>query len=376
MQHPEPKCPRSRAITNLTAVFLLSASLSAAEKWRMQYFYDKDESAVAFTDLQCPSAKRCIASGILQEGKRDQGVVVVTADGGANWTLEDVKEHPISLFFLNEQKGWMVTDRGIWETVETGRTWKKIKDQKELARVYFLDEKHGFAVGAAKTVLETLDGGRNWTPVSEADKAPTSADNTVYHWIAFADPKHGIIIGSWELPPTPGEVPDWMLPERARRRHQFPSVTILLQTTDGGKTWTLTSTSLEGALTKFLYGAPGEGFALLQFPDSAQRAAELFRMDLDTKKNTSVYQDPMRPARDFAVLPDGEIIVAAVEKPGKANNLPIPGKLKMMRSGSLKTWLNMDVDYRAVAGRAILATPDSNNMWVATDTGMILKLQP
>ena len=118
------------------------------------------------------------------------------------------------------------------------------------------------------------------------------------------------------------------------------------------------------------------GFALLQFPDSSQRAAELFKMDLETNKNTSVYQDPLRPARDFAVLPDGELIVAAVEKPGKANNLPIPGKLKMMRSGSLKTWLNMDVDYRAVAGRIILAAPDSNNMWVATDTGMILKLQP
>jgi hypothetical protein len=167
-----------------------------------------------------------------------------------------------------------------------------------------------------------------------------------------------------------------MAPERARYRHEFPPLTILLQTADGGKTWTLFSHSFEGALASFRYGSPGEGFALFQFPDSAQRAAELFQMDLETKKNTSVYQDPLRPARDFAVLPDGEVIVAAVEKSGKANNLPIPGKLKMMRSGSLKTWLNMDVDYRAVAGRAILATPDSNNMWVATDTGMILKLQP
>ena len=376
MQHPELKCPRSRAIINLAALVLLSATLNAAEKWRLQYFYDKDDSAVAFTDLQCPSSKRCVASGILQENKRDQGVVVVTADGGANWTLEEVKEHPLSLFFLNENKGWMVTDRGIWESVETGRTWKKIRDQKDLLRVYFLDENHGFAVGALKVVIETLDGGRNWTPVAEAGKAPTSADNTVYHWIAFADPKHGIIVGSWDLPPSPREVPDWMSPERARFRHPYPSVTILLQTADGGKTWTLLSHSFEGALASFRYGAPGEGFALFQFPDSAQRAAELFKMNLDTRKNASVYQDPLRPVRDFAVLRNGEIIVAAVEKPGKANNLPIPGKLKMMRSGSLETWLNMDVDYRAVAGRAILATPDSNSMWVATDTGMILKLQP
>jgi hypothetical protein len=34
----------------------------------------------------------------------------------------------------------------------------------------------------------------------------------------------------------------------------------------------------------------------------------------------------------------------------------------------------MEVDYRAVGRRAILAAPDAANLWVATDTGMILKL--
>jgi hypothetical protein len=34
----------------------------------------------------------------------------------------------------------------------------------------------------------------------------------------------------------------------------------------------------------------------------------------------------------------------------------------------------MDVDYRAVARRARLAASDPGNVWVATDTGMILKL--
>ena len=34
----------------------------------------------------------------------------------------------------------------------------------------------------------------------------------------------------------------------------------------------------------------------------------------------------------------------------------------------------MEVDYRAVAHRAILAAPDAANLWVATDTGMILQL--
>jgi hypothetical protein len=34
----------------------------------------------------------------------------------------------------------------------------------------------------------------------------------------------------------------------------------------------------------------------------------------------------------------------------------------------------MEVDYRAEAQRAIFSGPDREHLWVATDTGMILKL--
>jgi len=47
----------------------------------------------------------------------------------------------------------------------------------------------------------------------------------------------------------------------------------------------------------------------------------------------------------------------------------------MLKSANLKVWEEMDVDYRAVAQRAMLAAPDSQHAWVATDTGMILTLQ-
>jgi hypothetical protein len=355
------------------AALFTAASLNAAEAWKMQYFYDKDDSSVSFTDIQCPSARRCVATGVQEEAKHVKGVVVVTSDGGANWQIEEVKEHPISLFFLNENKGWMVTDRGIWQTEETGRTWKKIKDLKELQRVYFLDELHGWAIGAPKLVLETKDGGRTWSTLEAAEKAPTAPETTVYHWAEF-DGLRGLIIGSWTLPRNPRDLPDWMVPERARYRHQYPTVTILVQTTDGGKTWIEDSSSLEGTLTRFRYGKGNWGLALFEYPNSSDMASEVFKMDMTTKKNTSVYGDKGRAVRDFALLPGGDVILVAVERQGKSNDLPIPGKLKIMRSGSLTTWIDMDVDYRAVATRAAIAAVDAHNVWVATDTGMILKL--
>lgn len=384
MPHPARESPWFRGskislksrVPLAVAVVLAGVSLHAAEKWRMQYFYDKEGSTLVFTDMACPSAKRCVASGVLDEGKHDKGVLAITSDGGATWQLEDVKEHPVSLFFLNENKGWMVTDRGIWETLETGRSWKKIKDLKGLERVYFVDENHGWAVGAPKLVLETADGGRKWSPMHDAEKAATAPDNTVYDWIAFANPEVGVIIGSWALPHSASELPEWMAPERTRYRHESPSLTIILETINGSKNWKVLSRSMEGMLTRFRYGGLNYALALFEYPSSSLVATEVWRMDLNGSKNTTVYSDPGRAVRDFAVLPGGDVILAAVQRQGKANALPIPGKLKMMHSGSLKTWIDMDVDYRAVATRTTIAAADAKNVWVATDTGMILKWTP
>ena len=64
----------------------------------------------------------------------------------------------------------------------------------------------------------------------------------------------------------------------------------------------------------------------------------------------------------------------SVEPPGNSTLVPIPGKLKILKSDDLKVWREMEVDYRAVAQRAIIAAPDAQHMWVATDTGAILML--
>lgn len=48
----------------------------------------------------------------------------------------------------------------------------------------------------------------------------------------------------------------------------------------------------------------------------------------------------------------------------------------MFKSTDLQKWKEMEVDYRATAAHAVLAAPDARNIWVATDTGMILQLAP
>jgi len=52
---------------------------------------------------------------------------------------------------------------------------------------------------------------------------------------------------------------------------------------------------------------------------------------------------------------------------------PYPGR--QLTSKDLAKWVPMEVDYRAEALRTFLAAPDNDNIWLATNTGMILKLK-
>jgi len=50
--------------------------------------------------------------------------------------------------------------------------------------------------------------------------------------------------------------------------------------------------------------------------------------------------------------------------------------VRVLVSTDYTQWRAMEVDYRAEGHRTILAAVDEDNMWIATDMGMILKLAP
>ncbi len=73
-------------------------------------------------------------------------------------------------------------------------------------------------------------------------------------------------------------------------------------------------------------------------------------------------------------LPDGWVILAGVEPPGQWKGAPVAGRVKVLASSDLKNWTEHEVDYRAEAMDVLLAAASRNSLWMATDTGMILKL--
>ena len=223
-----------------------------------------------------------------------------------------------------------------------------------------------------KAIYETKDGGKEWVKVPAALSAPSPMDQTNYTSISFAGPLTGIIAGNW-APGLTSSIPSWMDPASERRRFAQRSTTILLSTRDGGKNWQIINVTGDGYPTRLHLVGPEVGYALFEFPGS-DNPSTLFKLDLANPPAKPVLRENGRVARDFVMLPGGEVWVASVELAGKSSQAPIPGKLKMLHSRSMEKWLEIPVDYRAVATKPVIAAADPSHIWVATDTGMILKL--
>lgn len=366
-----------RAIRGIAALLLLVSPL-AAQRWRSQYYYDQDKTSLHFVDLQFASATRGVAVGVLMEeqGKRKKSVALVTSDGGAHWQTVDLPDVPVSLFFLNEGLGWLVTAKGgLWLTTEAGKNWQRLpKPPGETLRVYFTSENDGWAAGTKKRVFETHDGGKHWTAVATVAEPPGNPEYSTYTNISFATPQFGIITG-FNLPPrrTMQRLPDWIDPESALSRRDTPHLSYSLITHDAGKTWKADSASLFGEVDRIRLAPGGTGLGLIVYSNAFRYPAEAYRIDWRTGKSNTVYRDRQFDISDVWLSEDGTAYLAGSKVAGQMRDV-MPGKVQVLVSHDWTTWKQMPVDYRADATRVILAGA-GKDLWMATDQGMILKLE-
>jgi hypothetical protein len=362
----------------ICALWLLAVGVAplVAQKWQIQYFYDKPKSTFVIADLQFPTPERGIAVGMIQEGTHQDPTSVITSDGGAHWQVVDIKEPPLSLFFLNETLGWMVTTKGLWQTAEAGRSWTRLpKPPGPILRVYFLDENHGYAVGTKKTAVETKDGGKTWQKMAVVKpEAGENVNYSAYNWIAFATPTIGLITG-WNVPPrrSGARLPAWVDPDQTLRQRESPHLSYSLGTGDGGKTWTSGSGSLFGTVSRVRFGPKGLGLGLIQYGEAFRFPSETYAINWPAGTSRTVFRDPKFNVTDIWLTSDGTAYMAGTQVRGQLHSL-IPGKVRVMTSKNLKDWTTMAVDYRAEGINTILAGAGDDHLWMATDRGMILKL--
>jgi photosystem II stability/assembly factor-like uncharacterized protein len=120
-------------------------------------------------------------------------ILTMTRDGGVTWqTLSaPTKQELIHIDFVDEKHGWIVGAGGaILHTEDAGETWVKQTSDTEatLYHVDFRNEKQGWVVGEHGTILRTEDSGRTWTKVESPARATLLS-------VQFINEDEGWIVG-------------------------------------------------------------------------------------------------------------------------------------------------------------------------------------
>jgi photosystem II stability/assembly factor-like uncharacterized protein len=91
-----------------------------------------------------------------------------STNGGNNWYIVtlDSLHYPYSLFFLNDQTGWIFEpSQNFYKTTNGGVNWNICHYnnlQEIVGRVNFVNENTGYAATFSYDILKTTDGGYNW----------------------------------------------------------------------------------------------------------------------------------------------------------------------------------------------------------------------
>jgi photosystem II stability/assembly factor-like uncharacterized protein len=182
----------------IVLLFLISANVAQAQEGWVSVksgAAGKDLNAVYFAD-----SKRGWVAG-------DGGFVSRTTDGGLTWTPQSVetKDAVNDIYFRNKDNGYLLAGNSIFQTEDSGQTWREIRRYfasdfggalPELYSVRFSGKKRGWVVGSISNedvvvdslVIYTDDGGKSW----QRQRVPTKQE--LIH-VDFADEKRGWIVG-------------------------------------------------------------------------------------------------------------------------------------------------------------------------------------
>ena len=125
------------------------------------------------------------------------GNVYKTFDGGRNWTKirSGYSDNVYSVYFMNENKGYICGRDCFFNTTDGGATWNNISLDDLgwnlwLTDICFTDEKNGFVICEDGNILVSTDGGITW---SKGNQVSTDFAEK----IRFIDKNTGFITGGW-----------------------------------------------------------------------------------------------------------------------------------------------------------------------------------
>jgi photosystem II stability/assembly factor-like uncharacterized protein len=215
---------------------------NAGTSWELQHTDSTNSlSSVFFTDSN---------TGYAAGGDKSKGIILKTRDAGVNWTSMPMENlpHLTSIYFNNKNTGFAVGKGGaIIQTPDGGTEWSFLSSKitsKNLNSTSFLNVNTGYAVGEGGTILKTIDGATHWTHLNSGTTKNLNA-------VCFNNVNTGYAVGeSGSILKTNNEGESWTTQVSGSnvslRSVHFPvdeigyavGDSMVLSTKDGGLTWT------------------------------------------------------------------------------------------------------------------------------------------
>lgn len=93
----------------------------------------------------------------------ENGIIIHTNDGGKLWTTQaETGFFLFKVFFVNAQEGWVTGREGAFYTADGGKTWGRLERvQGVISSIFFISPKIGWAL-VGSSVYSTRNGGETW----------------------------------------------------------------------------------------------------------------------------------------------------------------------------------------------------------------------
>ena len=209
-------------ITVATAYSVL-VSLPTAEGWTVLQERDPDFRDYMSITSTSKSTGWVVGAASFEDFE-NPGFIGYTTDGGASWQKSEIKISAdlAEVYFLDEKHGWAVGADGTIVTTSNGQDWEPqtSKVGNGLKGIYFVNEEVGYAAGESDTILSTKNGGRSWKVLQGGQLGAVGDDDAnMYNAVQFLDEETGWLAGVRVSPSTQGQS------------------ALIQKTTDGGQNW-------------------------------------------------------------------------------------------------------------------------------------------
>jgi photosystem II stability/assembly factor-like uncharacterized protein len=175
--------------------------------------------------------------------------IVATLTAQEKWEVQRYKDiAPVKDIFFIGAEGWAVGQSIIYYSSDYGKNWifQTSSSDARLYSVYFVNTQHGWAVGAAGTIMHTTNGGRMW-------KMTKSAKSIIFTSVCFTDDMNGWIVG----------------------RDDTKHVGVVLRTSNGGKEWIETQiSSKQNSFVKVFFLDKQKGWIIGAYPNIVCRTTD------------------------------------------------------------------------------------------------------